>query len=395
MRTFITIIFLLLFGITGMAQKCHSCLLADSEAEKNQSAGNFYLLKKQYGTAKSYLLKALKQYETGGNAKNIRDVTLLLFRVDSATGNYQSAISYLRRSDAIKDSMFNSVKNRQINALQIAYATEQKNKYIKELKNSARVRQLNLAHASSVRIRTVIGSVLLLLIVVLIYRQWAATKRNNELIDRKNEMLQYLIREKEWLLKEVHDRVKNNLHTVVCLLESQAKYLENDALQAVESCQHRIFAMSLIHQKLYKTDHVKTIDMAEYIPELINNLEESFGVEGFVNFKFNIDPVALDISYAIPLALIINEAVTNAIKYAFPGYKSGEVQVMLIDDNGRIKLQIWDNGIGLADDPFSKDYNSLGMELMKGLSAEINAAIKFENLGGTRISITFIPALPV
>ncbi|SEO33720.1 Two-component sensor histidine kinase, contains HisKA and HATPase domains [Mucilaginibacter gossypiicola] len=395
MKTFITIILFLLSRLTGLAQEPHPRLLPGRDADTSQSAGNACLIKKQYGKAKYYLLKALKEYERDGDVKKVHDVTLLLFKTDSAAGNYQSAISYLQQSDRLKDSMLNLIKSKQIKDLQIAYATEHKNKYIRDLKNSAKVRQLNLAHASSARIWTIIGAALLLVNAGLLLRQGMAAKRNNAAIDRKNEMLQHLITEKEWLLKEVHDRVKNNLHTVICLLESQAKYLENDALNAVESCQHRIFAMSLIHQKLYRTDHVKTIDMTEYIPELINNLEASFGVEGFVSFKFNIDPVVLDISYAIPLALIMNEAVTNAIKYAFPGYKAGEIQITLVNDSDQIKLQISDNGIGLSEDPCCTAYNSLGMELMKGLSAEINGVIRFENLGGTRISIIFIPSLQV
>ena len=102
-----------------------------------------------------------------------------------------------------------------------------------------------------------------------------------------------------------------------------------------------------------------------------------------------------DISYAIPLALIMNEAVTNAIKYAFPGYKAGEIQITLVNETDQIKLQVSDNGIGLSEDPCCTTYNSLGMELMKGLSAEINGYIQFENLGGTRITIIFTPSLQV
>lgn len=389
MKIFITIIFLLLSCTTAGAQHPHP----NHDAGANLSAGNSCLRKKQYDKAKTYFLKALNEYEKYGDAKNIRNVTLLLFKADSAIGNYQSAISYLRRSDRLKDSMFNAIKNKQVRELQIAYATEQKSKDIRELKNSAKIRQLNLAHAGSARIWTITGAGLLLVIAGLLLRQGMAAKRNNRMIDRKNEMLQYLISEKEWLLKEVHDRVKNNLHTVICLLESQAKYLENDALNAVESCQHRIFAMSLIHQKLYRTDHIKIIDMTEYVPELINNLEASFGVADFISFKLDINPVALDISYAIPLGLIMNEAITNAIKYAFPGYKAGEIQISLVNDNDQIKLRISDNGIGLSEDPFCTGYNSLGMELMKGLSAEINAVIKFETSHGTRITIVFTPFL--
>lgn len=236
--------------------------------------------------------------------------------------------------------------------------------------------------------------VIALLIVAagLLYRQLMVAGKVKREISQKNEMLSKMAAENDWLLKELHHRVKNNLHTVICLLESQAQYLQDDALKAVEDSQHRIFAMSLIHQKLYKTEHVDTIDMTEYIPELVNNLQTDFGVEGFISFAFDIDPVTLNISYALPLGLIINEAVTNSIKYAFPVQKSAEIQISLTGENQLMILQIRDNGIGLRGDPLLTEYQSMGIELMKGLSAEINASIKFENLKGTRITISFLPS---
>ena len=377
MKTLITIILFLLSGLMVIAQDAHSY----------QKTSSFHPVQK------SHLLKALKKYEKDGDVNAIQDISLLLFKADSAVGNYQSAISYLKQNDRLKDSLFNLAKNKQIKELQIAYHTEQRDKNMINLRNSAKLRALNLKHAQSTRTWIIIGSGLLLVIAFLLYRQAKVTRKTNRVISLKNTMLQQLITEKEWLLKEVHHRVKNNLHTVICLLESQAKYLEDDALEAVESSQHRIFAMSLIHQKLYRTDHIKTIDMTEYIPELVNNLRTSFGVAGFLNFTFKIDLITLHISYAIPLGLIINEAVTNSIKHAFPGYKAGEIHVALVDDNTQMKLEISDNGIGLQEDFTNTEYHSLGIEMMNGLSAEIDASIEFVNAGGARVTVIFCPAL--
>ncbi len=142
--------------------------------------------------------------------------------------------------------------------------------------------------------------------------------QKNQAITQKNEALEQLVTEKEWLLKEVHHRVKNNLHTVICLLESQAAYLESDARQANEVSQQRIYTMSLIHQKIYQSEDIKSIDMSVYLPEFIQYLDDSFGNNLRIHFEVDIDPVQLDISQAVPVALIINEAVTNSIKYAFP-----------------------------------------------------------------------------
>jgi len=354
--------------------------------------GEFYLKTGQQVNAKTYLQEALKYYEVAGDVYDIKDICLLLFKADSAAANYRSAIAYLQRSNGLKDSIFKSTKNKQIEELQIAYDTEQKQKDIKALQDKTKLQKLSLNHAESTRNWIVSGSLMLLIIAVLLFRQARLTKKNNADITIKNELLQRLLLEKEWLLKEVHHRVKNNLHTVICLLESQARYLEDDALMAIENSKHRIFAMSLIHQKLYRSDDIKAIDMAEYITELVHNLKTSFGVIDDIIFRLNLDPITLNITHAIPLGLIINEAVTNSIKYAFPGKTGNEISISLHDDGKEIKLEMADNGVGITNDPCCTEYQSLGIELMKGLSGDINATIRFEVNEGTRVIINFCSA---
>ncbi len=150
------------------------------------------------------------------------------------------------------------------------------------------------------------------------------------------------------------------MHTVICLLESQAEYLENDALKAVESSQHRIYAMSLIHQKLYQTEDVKTIDMAVYIPEFVRYLGDSFGTQGQIRFLLNIEPLKLGTGHAVPVGLIINETVTNAIKYAFPKKNYGTIEISMRKDHNDIFLSIGDNGIGMAVLPTDARLESWG-----------------------------------
>jgi len=199
-----------------------------------------------------------------------------------------------------------------------------------------------------------------------------------------------LVEEKEWLLKEVHHRVKNNLHTIICLLESQAIYLESDALEAMEKSQNRIYSMSLIHQKLYQSDDIQTIDMASYIPELVQYLKDSFDtLSSRVYFDLKIDKISLTQTIAIPIALIINEAITNSIKYAFPGKSGGEILISLQDENESIKLELADNGIGMNNNIADTDSVSLGLQLIKGLSKEIQGDLKIETAHGVRITIIF------
>ena len=320
------------------------------------------------------------------------------YKYDVATGNYRAAILALQRYVKWQDSCFTLDRDNKVAELEIQYQTAQKEQSIKFLHSQSAVQQATLDKATLIKNVTVGGIVVVLVIAGLLYRQSRFRKRNNELIthkneliSHKNELLQRLVKEKEWLLKEVHHRVKNNLHTVICLLESQAAYLENDALKAIENSQHRIYAMSLIHQKFYQSDDIKTIDMSTYVPELVRSLEDGFGTSNQVEFKLNINPINLTISLAIPLGLIINEAVTNSIKYAFPDNSKGEISIAMIDDGKQIALEIADNGIGMPEITYETELESLGMELMKGLSKDIAADIGFKVENGTKITILFRP----
>jgi two-component sensor histidine kinase len=319
-----------------------------------------------------------------------------LYQYNIARDNYREALKGLALRDHIKDSLYTAAKDKQVSELNIKYETVQKEQSIKDLHSQGAVQQARLDKANLQRNITIAGVVLLLIIAGAAYKGYLDKQRSNlqlqakqQQINAQNTTLQHLLTEKDWLLKEVHHRVKNNLHTVICLLESQARHLENDALEAIEKSQHRIYAMSLIHQKLYQSDDVKAIDMAEYIPELVRSLEDSFGSSNQIQFSLDIDPVDLTLSQAIPLGLILNEAVTNSIKYAFPEGRNGEISISMMEHHDLITLKIADNGIGMPLIDLDTEPESMGLRLMKGLSEDIDADISFETEKGTSITILF------
>jgi two-component sensor histidine kinase len=249
-----------------------------------------------------------------------------------------------------------------------------------------------------------IGAILVLLLFTgLLYKQYrnkqqtnqVITKKGkeivhkNEVINQKNKNLELLLQEKEWLIKEVHHRVKNNLQTIISLLQSQAAYLQNDALKAIETSQNRIYTMSLIHQKLYQSEDIQTIDMAIYIPELIQYLKDSFDNSNNIDFNVKVVQVNLDASIAIPVALIINEALTNSIKYAFPGGVAGGISVSLQEQGESLKLELTDNGIGMKKKSIQDNHVSLGLPLIKGLAKEIHGKVSFKNNHGVKITLVF------
>jgi two-component sensor histidine kinase len=233
--------------------------------------------------------------------------------------------------------------------------------------------------------------IFLLILAIVIMTQVKRLKGQQKAINETNISLHHLVDEKEWLIKEIHHRVKNNLHTISSLLESQSVYLRDEALEAIRDTQHRVFAMSLIHQKLYQPEkNVTEINMATYLHELVDYLRGSFDTSHRIQVKMDMEPVGLDISLAMPLGMIMNEAIINAVKYAFPGQKEGIVTIA-IKKTGEEKFLFFvaDNGTGLPDGFDPVKTNTLGMKLMKGLSEDIAANFIIESKHGTRITVEF------
>ncbi len=357
----------------------------------------FYIASKQYSSALAYLIKNKPLTYQLGSPVEISENYHQWFRLDSAQGNYKSALYNLTEFHKINDSIFSQTKSKQNQLLQVEYETEKKDNNIKMKEQEIQVltqqdqlRQARLKKAKFVRNVTFGGILMLLVFTGLFYRQYRQKQKANQAITQKNDLLRRLLNEKELLLKEVHHRVKNNLHTVMSLLESQAAYLDNEALLAVQNHQHRVFAMSLIHQTLYQSDNSTDIDMSVYLPDLLNYLRDSFDTRQRIRFRSDIENIRLDISVAVPIGLILNEAITNSIKYAFPQNASGEINIQMIKIAGKmIRLSIADNGIGLPPDWNDMLNNSLGLKLMKGLSEDIHGRFSIVSKEGTKVVIEF------
>lgn len=341
------------------------------------------------------------------------------FQADSLKGDFKMAIRHFQLAKVITDSLLNTKKASQLADLQVSYQSEKKDEKIRSnaqkillLNKQAQYQQVSLLHQKTIRNVTLGGVVMLLLLLGVSYNRYLLKQRTNIQLEAQqdrintantslqhlNDSLQTLLGEKEWLLKEIHHRVKNNLQIVISLLNSQSAYLENqDAIDAIRNSQNRMHAMSLIHQKLYQSANLATIDMSVYIRELVDYLGDSFKQEKRVSMNLMISPLMLDVSQAVPLGLILNEAISNAIKYAFKDSKSGRIDILLepVNDqndllnNKKYLLCIADNGAGLPDgfDPYNT--SSLGMSLMQGLSQQLEGDFVLQNKDGLRVCVTF------
>jgi two-component sensor histidine kinase len=378
---------------------------AESESYNNSyektmiyaTLGSVYFAAGQYAQAKKYLELDLNHSSRPVILLNDLETYKQMIFIDSVFNDAPSAVEHYRKYTQLVDSNFRASKIRQAEELQVQYQTREKQDSIALLHQEAKLKQVNLKQATLTKNVTIGGAIAAILIAGLLYRQNRLKQKNNNVITQKNEQLQHYLTEKEWLLKEIHHRVKNNLQIVMSLLNSQSAYIDNEhALTAIHDSRHRVHAMSLIHQKLYGSENVSSIDMSFYIRELVSYLSDSFDTGQRIRFEYDIEPLELDVSQAVPLGLILNEAITNSIKYAFPGGRNGVIAISLSPTApDHYLLSISDNGIGMPPGFNNKKPGSLGMSLMAGLSEDLDGHFAIENNNGTTINISFVHDLSV
>jgi PAS domain S-box-containing protein len=213
-----------------------------------------------------------------------------------------------------------------------------------------------------------------------------------EVTEFKNQelLLSNSLEEKETLLGEVHHRVKNNLALVIGLIEMQGNTLYDEGLKfQFNSIKNRIYAMSLIHEKLYKSSNFAKLGLKSYIEDLIRNLSSSFNSNDSTSLNFDIEEIFVNMKIAIPIALIVNEAVTNAYKYAFKDTVNGILTVQIKSVNEKIYMQISDNGPGISESIDLSKIKSLGFKLINIFVRQIKGSIEYIKKPGLTLQITF------
>ena len=216
-----------------------------------------------------------------------------------------------------------------------------------------------------------------------------------DITERKKaeEQIRKSLREKEVLLKEIHHRVKNNMQIISSLLNLQAAHIEDDwVLEAFKDCQNRIKSMALVHEKLYQSEDLASVNFRDYVKSLTTSLIRSSRYNvGRVTLKIEAEDISLGSDQALPCGLIVNELVSNSLKHAFPHGRTGEILIRLHPrDENTVELTVADNGIGIPESIDLKGTKSLGLRLVTILAEDqLNGEIRLDRKGGTGIYITF------
>jgi len=205
--------------------------------------------------------------------------------------------------------------------------------------------------------------------------------------------LRAALEEKEVLLKEVHHRVKNNMQVISSLLKLQAENINDKRIaEMFYESQNRVKAMALVHQKLYQSENLSQIDISVYIQGLMTNLVRSLNFDpGKIMVEVKIEGILLNMDTAIPCGLIINELVYNSLKYAFPENHKGLIRIELTRDSqgDELTLVISDNGIGLPKEFDFENAQTLGLQLVKMLTRQLDGTLELHRENGVTFSIHF------
>jgi two-component sensor histidine kinase len=327
---------------------------------------------KQHDRALVYAKKATEISEQLNSPTRLANAYGQLYVVYNDMGQYDSALRYYIISDHIGDSFANLNKTQQIAEMQTRFETEKKESEIDRLST------VNLI--KNRQIRYLVGGLILFGLLagamVWLYRR---VNHQRNLITRQSKQM-------EVMMKELHHRVKNNLQIVSSLLSLQSYRLKDEeSIAAIRESQQRVQAMSFIHQRLYKTDELTTVNVREYITDLSESLLASYG---YARDQFDLQIVVenelLDVDKALPIGLIVNEIVTNAFKYAYKNVAHPSLHISCTEQGNDINLTIKDNGAGLDETKWKQTGGSFGKQLVTTLCRQLRAKQSLDVNNGTR-----------
>ena len=307
-----------------------------------------------------------------------------LFNIYELKGDYKTALEYYKEwSEA------NNIIEVERNERSLRESELQVN-VLKQEKELA----VNQQKQTIYTVALIIGAILL----ALLYRNYRLKQSSNQKLRalngelaEKNVLLDQRNAENEILLKEIHHRVKNNLEMVKSLIALQSAQIDDPATKdAMIASQNRVQSMGIIHQKLYQGTNLGSIEMKDYFLNLGEGILDSFNAEERVKIECAMDNLELDIDTAVPIGLIVNELLTNALKYAFPQKQQGVINISLEKNSSQnLRLEVTDNGVGKTAGLAPKG-TGFGSQLVQLLTMQLNGKMRERSDKGTHIQFDFM-----
>ncbi|NQY30163.1 MAG: hypothetical protein HRT69_11925 [Flavobacteriaceae bacterium] len=311
--------------------------------------------------------------------------------------NSDSSNYYYKEAFRIKDFMDKKGRNQILAGNELIYSITEEHRLLKKHETDLKNQELVLKNKQK-NILVFFALLLLLLLALSLFNSYKLKKSRKEVrqknkeITLKSEQVKIALSEKEVLLKEVHHRVKNNLQVISGLLELQNISVTDESVKlALKEGQNRIQSVALVHKMMYQSENVSKVNMQNYLEELLQVLELSYSnSQKHIQTRINAKDVDFDVTMAVPISLIVNEAVCNAYKHAFENKKSGNIEVAIIKEKERTySLLIKDDGVGLPEEFDIKKLKSIGFDLIHGLARQLKGKLTVNGTSGTEIKITF------
>lgn len=318
----------------------------------------------------------------------LRDIYKIKSEALDSAGEYKAAYIARLKYEEIKDEQQGEARKKNIAALNARFESKEKEFQIEVQKEKLAAQEKLISQQHIIQLLILLVLIAVATMAILARRNSKKQKEINIRLSEQKQIIEKTSKERETLLKEIHHRVKNNLQVISSLLSMQSRQMEDgEAKSAVREGQSRIKSMSLIHQKLYSQDELSRINMKEYIAELSQFLFKSYKTGSEIQEVLEAEDILLDVDTAVPLGLIINELIANALKYAFEPGHEGMLKVAFVKENEGYMLQVSDNGKGLPSG--WESLHSMGMRLVNILVDQLNGDLKVENNNGSTFIITF------
>jgi two-component sensor histidine kinase len=298
-----------------------------------------------------------------------------LSKAYAGMGQFDKAYFAFQQHDKLEDELFTVDADERIAKIEAQFELTKK-------ENTIALQETKLKQQKNIQIFGIILGTLMILFLLFLYRTYLRNKQTNIILAKQNK-------EKEFLLKEIHHRVKNNLEVVSSLLSLQSGQSNSKEVQELmEENQNRVQSMSMIHQKLYQGDNLATIEMKDYFMNLGNYTLDVFNAREKISIDYNMDNLEIDVDMAVPIGLIVNELLTNSLKYAFPDKRKGLISIRLFKDQQKLHLQVSDNGIGKPTS-FSENKHGFGTKLVELLTIQLDGRMSEKISEGTIIKFIF------
>lgn len=311
--------------------------------------------------------------------------------------DFPKAYRYQTLFQRIQDSIYNTEKSQIIAELESRFESEKQKQQIEDLEEKNELQAIRIAKERSQRFALLGGAILLAILAVVLWRNVKSRKQHNATLEKINQNLNLKNKEVQTLLREVHHRVKNNLQIISSLLRLQARGVEqDDAAEALRISQSRVQSIALLHQRLYQDNGLNQVPIRTYFHDLAQSLQDTYRLdENQIQLQVNVDDFELDVDLAIPIGLITNELIINAIKHAFPLHRAGLIELLVKKTGAQIAIFVKDNGIGLKlseGKPLIKK-SAFGLELVESLAEKIQGHLSFRNGQGTQVELLIPIAL--